>query len=122
MCLLNHLANGLVDVCRAARSPLLLSTYYGNPAGQIKTATRLLVIWGYYAVLLRRPHADLLTPKDGLCFTQGRPRGIWMCHLVTTERLPSRENVLVSLWAIHLLENGQPLQQQLQVHWVSHLL
>lgn len=46
ICLLNHLANGLVDVCWAAQSLQLLSTYYGNPAGQIKKATCLLVILG----------------------------------------------------------------------------
>lgn len=46
ICLLNHLANGLVDVCWAARSPQLLSTYYRNPTGQIKETPCLLLILG----------------------------------------------------------------------------
>lgn len=46
ICLLNHLANGLVDVCWAAQSLQWLSTYYRNPAEQIKKAPCWLVISG----------------------------------------------------------------------------
>ena len=56
ICLLNHLANGLVDVCWAAQSLQLLSTYYRNPAGQIKKATCLLIILGLLCYLLRGLH------------------------------------------------------------------
>lgn len=77
MCLLNHLSNVLIGVCRVAQSLRWLSPYYRNPAGQLKKVQCLLVILGLVSSF---PMGFLAVPsgleKVGLFLSQRLPHAV----------------------------------------------